>query len=284
MATRTARAQAAGSTPPVCVFSKHLQFIDDFRELGRTCRELGLDGVDLTVRKGGHVLPEHAATDLPRAVEAIRAEGLDVCMITTNLCRGDDPDAEPILSAASKLGIRYFRVGPHRYSDDGDVLTELDGFTEELRSLAEVAARHDMVAGYHNHSGPRYMGAPLWDLHRAVTAIGRPSFGSNFDVGHATVEGGYGGWRINARLMAPHVKMLAAKDFVWDTTDRPMWVPLGSGRVQLVEFLKLFRQVGFAGPISTHFEYKVPSNEAMLDEIRNAAVTVRAALREAGYA
>ncbi len=101
--SRSAAWAAEGQRPPVCVFSKHLQFITDYGDLARTAKDLGLDGLDLTVRTGGHVLPENAATDLPRAVEAIRAEGLDVPMITTGLDDGTDADARPILEAASKL-------------------------------------------------------------------------------------------------------------------------------------------------------------------------------------
>ena len=43
----------------------------DWSDLGRAVKDTGFDGVDLTVRPGGHVLPERAADDLPRAIEAI---------------------------------------------------------------------------------------------------------------------------------------------------------------------------------------------------------------------
>ncbi len=276
-------AATKSATPPVCVFSKHLQFLD-YPALAKTCKDLGLDGVDLTVRKGGHVLPEKVAEDLPRAVEAIRAEGLCVPMITTNLLSGKEPEARSTLQAASKLGIRYFRCGPYRYAKTGDPAEQLPKLTEELKGLAKLAKDCDMIGGYHNHSGFGYVGAPLWDLHTMVRGTGLDSIGSNFDVGHATVEGGYGAWRTNALLMASCVKMMAVKDFVWTDGDRPQWVTLGEGRVKTAEFLKIFREVGFAGPISIHFEYKTPSRDVLLEEIRESVVTVRAALKEAGYA
>lgn len=277
----TARA-AEAARPPVCIFSKHLQFIEDYGALARTAKDLGLDGLDVTVRKGGHVLPENVANDLPRLVEAVRAEGLEVPMITTNLNDAADPDAAPILDAASKLGIRYARIGGLQYSNDGNILDELDGFTTRLRSLAELLAKHDMAGGYHNHSGGTNVGATLWDLHQVIREIGLDSFGSNFDVGHAAVEGAYAGWRINARLLAPYVKMMAVKDFVWDG-DRPKWVPLGEGIVKTAEFLKIFRVAGFAGPVSIHFEYKTESNDALLDDMRRAIAALREDLRESGY-
>ena len=63
-------------------------------EAARRIKGLGFEGVDLTVRPGGHVLPERVATDLPEAVKAIRGEGLSVPMITTAITRAGDPHAE----------------------------------------------------------------------------------------------------------------------------------------------------------------------------------------------
>ena len=275
-------AQAEVAMPAVCVFSKHLGYITDYRTLGRTAKELGLDGLDLTVRKGGHVLPENVAADLPRAADAIRAEGVEVAMITTNLNSGDDQDARPILEAASKAGIRFARVGGLSYSDDGDIMTELQTCQERLRGLTRVLEEYGVIGGYHNHSGGTNMGAALWDLRQVIEAIGSAQFGSNFDVGHAAVEGAYAGWRINARLLAPHVKMMAVKDFVWDG-DRPKWVPLGQGIVKTAEFLKILRKHEFTGPISLHFEYKVASDDVLLEDMREAAKRLRGYLAEAGY-
>jgi len=115
-----------------------------------------------------------------------------------------------------------------------------------------------------------------------IRDVNSEHFGSNFDVGHATVEGGSAGWRLNVRLLAPYVKMMAVKDFVWEN-GKPRWLPLGEGQVQTVEFFRVVREAGFAGPVSLHVEYRVESNEAMLKEIRTGAERIRSYLREAGY-
>jgi len=278
----TVRATGGLRGPSVCAFSKHLQFLD-YGDLATTCREIGLDGVDLTVRSRGHVEPENVSRDLPAAVEAVRAEGLDVPMITTRLSSGADPDARPILDAASKLGIRYFRVGGQKYDIDRAPLPQLAGFTEDMRGLAKLAERYNMTAGYHNHSGSGNVGGPVWDLYRMIEEIGSPHLGSNFDCGHAMAEGMYGAWQVNVRLMAPYVKMMSVKDFV-PGGSKPRWVPLGEGVVQTTEFLKVVRKAGFDGPISIHIEYDVPSDDAMIEEMRASAVTLRKCLKEAGYA
>ncbi len=269
------------ASPPVCVFSKHLRHLD-YPDLARVCRELGLDGVDLTVRPGGHVTPERVAADLPRAVAAIRAEGLDAPMVTTAFNEGADADLRPTLEAIAAQGIRFFRCGGLVYDFSAPIAPQLDGFAERLRGLAAEAERAGVVGGYHNHSGGRNVGAPLWDLYEILRRVDSAALGSNFDVGHAVVEGGYGAWEINARLLAPHVRMMAVKDFRW-VDGAVRWVPLGEGQVDLVGMLRIMREAGFGGPISLHFEYPTPSRDALLEHIAEAAKTLRAALAEAGY-
>lgn len=284
LAGAVSHAQAAPqmAPPPVCIFSKHLQFLN-YDELGKATRDLGADGVDLTVRKGGHVEPEKLDADFPRAVEAVRAAGSDVYMISTTLFSGDDPEARPIMAMAQKLRIPFVRIGGQMYGPDKNPADELPLFTEQLRSLAALAKEYRLTLGYHNHSGYGNVGGPIWDLYKMIQDVGSPQLGSNFDGAHATAEGAFGVWQTNARLIAPHVKMMAVKDFVWNK-NKPEWVALGKGIVQTAEIFKIMRAEGFSGPVSMHFEYKVKNNNALLQEIKDAAVTTRAELAKAGYA
>ena len=64
------------------MFTKHLEHLS-YEELADTIAGIGLDGVDLTVRSPGHVMPENVRTDLPKAAKAIRDRGLEVGWITT---------------------------------------------------------------------------------------------------------------------------------------------------------------------------------------------------------
>lgn len=277
---RAENAPAAG-TPPVVVFSKYLQFLD-YRALAKTCRELGLDGVDLTVRAGGHVLPENVTQDLPAAVEAIRAEGLEVPMITTRYTSPSD-EALAVCMEAARLGIPYVRIGSHQYDDRRPLKEQLEQFTDDMRGLAGIAEKAGVTMGYHNHSGPRNFGAALWDLADAVEKVNSPRLGLNFDIGHARVEGGFYVWRLHARRAAPLTRMCAVKDFVWKG-EEPEWVPLGDGMVEVTASLRILREEGgFHGPVSIHIEYKTASNDAMLEEIRKTVPRLRNAIRQAGW-
>src|SRR5919112_251541 len=105
-----AAAPAERTRPQLCIFSKHMAQLG-YTELGRTAKQMGFDGVDLTVRPKGHVLPERASEDLPRAADAIRSNGLTLAMITTGIPSAADPAARPTLATASKLGVPYWKPG-----------------------------------------------------------------------------------------------------------------------------------------------------------------------------
>src|SRR6186713_1843349 len=81
-ASQAKAAGIAGFRGNLCFFSKHLPRMNA-RELAQSLKALGFDGVDLTVRPGGHVDPKKVAAELPAFVDAIRHEGMAVPMITT---------------------------------------------------------------------------------------------------------------------------------------------------------------------------------------------------------
>ena len=64
-----------GDRLKIHIFSKHLQFLN-YQDLAEAAAEMGFDGIDLTVRPKGHVLPERVESDMPKAVEAMRKVGL----------------------------------------------------------------------------------------------------------------------------------------------------------------------------------------------------------------
>jgi sugar phosphate isomerase/epimerase len=119
--------------------------------------------------------------------------------------------------------------------------------------------KYKVCAMYHNHSG--YMvGAPVWDLWMLLKDFNPYAVGSNFDIGHATVEGGFGGWIENTRLMAlRYMRGTAIKDFKWGKNAKggwePQWCPLGEGMVNFGVYFAMLKQANFSGPVQLHYEY-----------------------------
>lgn len=247
---------ANGFKGSLCLFSKHLPQLN-WQQLGQTVKKLGLDGVDLTVRTGGHVLPERAAEDLPKAITAIRDEGLTTPMITTNLLSANDATAKPILTTAGKLKIPFIKPGYYKYSFV-DVRNELQKAMQEFSGLAALCQQCGVQIGFHNHES--YLGAAIWDIASTIDKLDPKWVGYYFDIRHAVAEGSAGAWKSALNLAAPRIKMIAVKDSFPEKTAkgwRQKNCPLGQGAVDWKAYFKTLRQANFHGPISLHIEYDI---------------------------
>jgi sugar phosphate isomerase/epimerase len=242
----------------VAIFSKHLQFLAG-EQLAKAVAELGFDGVDITVRKGGHVEPARVAQDLPALAALFKQHGLEVPMITTDIVDADTPFAEDILKTMAGLGIRNYRFGGFKWTAVQSYDAQLDAMRPRLAKLAALNARYQACAMYHTHSGVGLVGASIWDLHMLMKDLDPKAMGVNYDVGHATIEGGLGGWIASFKITGPHVRGIAVKDFLWmpDAKGnwREQWKPIGEGMVRFPQFFGMVAESGFSGPLQIHYEY-----------------------------
>ncbi len=287
-----AAAKESNGPPVMCLFSKPLQN-RPVAELPGVTSGLGFSAVDLTCRPGGHVLPERAADDLPRAVERLRAGGIAVAMLTTAITDPDKDHAETIVATAAHLGVRRIKIGYYPYGE-ARVRDTLEEVRPRLRGVAELCRKHNVLAGLHNHAG-HMVGAAMWDVWDLIRDLPADAIGSYFDLRHATTEGGLAGWRIGLDLLLDRVAMVAVKDFVWKRDEKRGWVsenvPLGEGMVPLDAALRRLKDAGFAGPISLHMEHADyaarPGSEGdrrNLDNIRHDRDVLHVALQRAGLA
>ncbi len=270
--------QAQNFKPQLVVFSKHLADLD-YEQLGKTAKDFGFDGVDLTVRPKGHVLPERVTEDLPRAVETLRKHGLSVPMITTEITSATDPAAIPTLRAAAALGIPFFKPGYWHYTP-GPVEQQVKNTGAEVRRLAMLAAEHKIAMGLHNHSG-NYIGEAVWDSWVMIHDLDPRWTGFYYDPGHAAIEGGLGGHDVSLRLALPRLKMVAVKDFFWRKEPsgwKSAWCPMGQGAVDWKAAMAALRNTGYTGPISLHQEYMVPD---MLGALRKDLAFLRSLVESA---
>jgi sugar phosphate isomerase/epimerase len=243
------------------MFSKMLQEFP-ISEAARRIKALGFEGVDLTVRPGGHVTPERVTRDLPEAVATIRDQGLTVPMISTAITRPGDPAAEATLAAAAHQDIRRVKLGYWNVAK-GQLREAIDRTQRDLDGLERMAESYHVTFGVHNHSGPGYVNcqpAIIWNLLRDRDPRLVASY---FDPGHASVEGGFGGWRQSLELLSPKIQLVAVKDFDWKSEPgkpKVAWhtrqVPLREGLVAWAEFFAALTKMNFDGPVSLHSEYK----------------------------
>lgn len=239
----------------VALFSKHLQWLD-YKPMAETAARLGFDGLNLTVRPGGHVLPENATRDLPRAVKAVREAGLEVLMMSTSIGGADQEYTKPILRTASELGISHYRTDWYEYEEGLSISENLDQFKRRLAGLAELNAKYQIQGDYQNHAGSGF-GASIWDLWMVLEDLGSNWLGSQYDIRHATVEGA-NSWPVGLKVIHAHIGTLDIKDFRLANQDGSMQVrnvPLGEGQVNFPKYFELVKQLGISAPISVHYEY-----------------------------
>ena len=106
----------------------------------------------------------NVAKDLPPLVAAIRKNGLEASMVTTDVVDADTPYTEDVLKTASSLGIRYYRFGAFKWAADKPFAAQLEAMKPRLANLAALNAKYQACAMYHTHSGVGVVGASIWDL------------------------------------------------------------------------------------------------------------------------
>src|SRR3954468_18756984 len=249
------------TTPAVCLYSQVVIKVP-YDELGPILRGIGVDGCDLTVMPGGHVPPEQSAVDLMRAVEAVTGVGLDVPVITTAYTSLADPTLRNVAAIAGEMGIPLFRAGVWKYGAS-DVEARLGEVQRDIAGLASMARAVNMAVALRNVAGEN-VGASLWDTNMLIRGLAPRTVGYAFDVGDAVAEGAAGSWLTAFRLVLPRIKMLVARDFVWQKNGSA-WkrtpCPLGGGAADWGKLFAALARVRFTGPIS------LPVDHAPGDEV-----------------
>lgn len=261
---------AAAPAPrwPIIGFSKPLQTLDP-DQTADTVAEIGWDGIECPVRAKGQVLPERVEEDLPKLVEALRKRGKEIQLITTDVKNVAQPLTQKVLRTAARLGIKRYRLAFWKYAKDKPIPAQLEEIRAELRDLAALNRELGLQAGFQNHSGADYVGAPIWDIWHLLRDLDPQRAGICFDIGHATLEGGYS-WPTEARLAEPHLAAVFVKDFRWAKGEKGWkaeWCPLGEGMVNKAFFAWL-KKSSFRGPISQHHEYDHGTGKPMIAKMQ----------------
>ena len=114
-ATVPATAQSPDKKPTfeLCAFEKFIQNLS-YDDLADTLAELGFQGVEATVRRGGRIEAADAEEKLPRLHEALAKRGLAITVMTTDLLRADDPVSQKVISTAASKPTTAAPTGPRR--------------------------------------------------------------------------------------------------------------------------------------------------------------------------
>ncbi|MEX0778987.1 MAG: TIM barrel protein [Balneolales bacterium] len=274
--------KASLQKPPleIHLFSKHLQFLD-YGNMAKAAAEIGFDGVDLTVRPGGHVAPENVSTDLPKATQAIWKAGLKSSMMTTAVTDAQDKTSQRVLKTASDSGIEFYRMGYLHYDEDNSVMDSMADFQTSIKEISELNKELGLIGCYQNHAG-HFAGASIWEIDQMLSKAGTTNMGSQYDIRHALVEGGLS-WETALRLIHPRIKTIALKDYKWGQVDGQWKVintPIGEGMVDFQRYFSLLKTYNINVPASLHYEYPLGGVEHGATQITESEDVIYGAMKK----
>ncbi len=247
------------------LFSKMFQSIP-LTKLADLVAELGLEGVDLTVRSGGSIEPPDALKKLPEVVETFKSKGLKIPMITTEITSADQPYAEDIFRAASENSVKYIKLGYWKYKGFGFLQKQLAEIRKELTGIQELSRKYHVTSALHTHSGMCMSAEPtiLWVI---LKEFDPDLVGAYIDPGHMVVEGGAAGWLMGMDILSDMIRMVSLKDYGWFKEGGKWYariIPLSQGLVPWRKFFEILEKIKFKGPISVHSEYDMPLDEIIM--------------------
>lgn len=246
---------------PISFFTKPLdKYGPDF--LMDTLKMARLDGLDLSVRPNGSVLPENVEDDLPKISELAKNKGLQLEMMVSNITNPDTPFAEKVLNTAARNGIKHYRLGYYQYNNKFGMQDSIKQIKTEMAALADLNKTIGIQGGYQNHTGTGF-GAPMWDLGEVLQCIPTEWMSNQFDIRHAVCEGS-NSWILSMEMLAPKIGSLAIKDFTWEITGgkaKVKNVPMGEGIIDFDRFFKAVKTLGIVAPITLHVEYALLNEE-----------------------
>ena len=126
---------------------RYVLFTDNLADLSvagacDAAKAAGFDGLDLTLRPGGHVRPEDAEAGLAEARRTADRAGVDIPLVSTAITDVDSPHAEAIFAAAAHYGARRLKLGYWEYRPFGTLADQVEQARQKLRRVVALGRKY----------------------------------------------------------------------------------------------------------------------------------------------
>lgn len=238
---------------PVVAFEKVIQTMP-YDRMGEELAEMGFNGIEATIRKGGHIEQKNAEKEVPGMVSALAKNDQKVHLAATHIDK-ITPENERFLKVLKAHGITKYRMDYYRYDLEGDMLQQVEEHAKKARDIAAWNRENGMQAIYQLHSGAKLLGGLSWDLALLLKGIDPKEIGVGFDLRHVKTDSGLS-FRAAAQVIRKHTQAIYVKDARWggERTNKLKSVPLDTGFVDQQTFENA-RKGQDPMPISLHMEW-----------------------------
>jgi len=256
---------------PIAIFGKVFQE-HSFDQLAEVLEITNADGVEATIRAGGHIDPSKGdyGSQLEKMVAALAKRSKRLLIAATDI---NEAIAENriLLSALRDNGVKYYRMGYYKYRSGIPLVDQVHEFAVKAKELAALNRELGMVGLYQNHAGKDYVGSLLWDLVFVMEGVPVEDMGVALDLRHLRAEIGVS-FPTVVNAIRPHLRSVYLKDTQRTGADGQTLneVPLGEGMVTRELFRNVWKSVDPV-PLSVHVEYHgqkpyAPGNDRVVIE------------------
>ncbi len=258
---------------PIVAFEKPFQKLS-YERIGEELAKLGLDGIEATIRKGGHIEAANAEEEVPRMVADLAKNGQKALIAATHVGEANEAN-EKFLRILKEHGIERYRMNYFRYDLKGDMLQQLRDYKTKAAELAALNKEIGIQGLYQLHSGARLVGGMSWDLAILLEDIDPKHLGVGFDLRHFRTDSGLS-WKAALQTCRKHIQSIYVKDAKWvgERSDKLKACRLDTGFVNQGIFNEV-RKGQPVMPISLHMEWgkaNVYKKEHAMDAVRRLAI------------
>lgn len=279
----TAGAGLASAAPkrkadwPIVVFEKPIQTLD-YDRMGEELAKMGCQGIEATIRKGGHIDPKDVEQEVPKMVAALAKNGQKALISASNI-NSADKESEKYLRTLKANGITKYRMDYYRYNLKKPLLPQVKEATSKLKDLAAMNKEIGVQALYQIHAGAKYAGSLAWDTAVMFDEVDPDDAAIAFDLRHVRAGTGLS-FDTALAMLGKHIRSIYVKDAIWsgERTNKIKNVPLDTGIVDKKTF-ETVRKGQSAMPLSLHMEWgKAPiyPKQEVMEAVENVARDVKA--------
>jgi sugar phosphate isomerase/epimerase len=255
-ATGAGLASGADSKPanwPILVFEKPIQTLD-YDHMGEKLAKMGLQGIEATIRKGGHIDPKDAEVEVPKMVASLAKNGQKAMIAASNVNSVSDENAR-YLRVLKANGITRYRMDYFNYDLKKDLLPQVREFATLLKEIEAMNKEIGVQALYQIHAGAKYAGSLAWDAAMIFDGVNPDQAAIAFDLRHIRAGTGLS-FQTALAAMKKHVRSIYVKDARWegDRTNNLKNSPLDTGIVDRETF-KAVKKGLPSMPLSLHMEW-----------------------------
>ncbi|MDG2400214.1 MAG: hypothetical protein P8M04_06550 [Akkermansiaceae bacterium] len=261
---------------PIVVFEKPIQALD-YDRMGEELAKMGVQGIEATIRRGGHIEAKDAETEVPRMVKSLAKNGQKALIATCNVNSASEKDAN-FLRILKANGISRYRMDYFRYDLKQDLLPQVAENTTKLNEIEAMNREIGVQALYQIHAGAKYAGSLAWDAAMMFKDVNPDHAAIAFDLRHVKVGSGLS-FPTALAAMGKHVRSIFVKDARWggERTASIKNVPLDTGIVNKKTFDDV-RSGHTPMPLSLHMEWgKAPiyPKELVMEAVANVTRDVK---------